>query len=331
MRIAFVLYPEAVVINKSNGIRNQALKWRDALDGLAEVELISPWQAVEWHKFDIIHLFGGTQWLGFVSDLRRLNDNVVFSPVWDSVDSPRKLRWLASAGWKGYHHPWNMYRQYLQTFKGIFVRSDYEAGYMRYCFKIPDYYLHYAPIGYELQVEDDAIPNKEDFCLHVSALYQERKNVHRLVDAALSGNFRLVLCGNTGSESQRREIESWTQGSPLIDIKGFVSAEELKELYKKAKVFALPSINEGVGIVALNAAVAGCEIVLTKIGGPKEYFGGMAHLVDPFDVNDIAQAVSKAMTMQPSGKLRAHIYENYSLKAIGDTLLDCYKQIMAKI
>lgn len=331
MKIAYVLYPEAIVINKSNGIRNQALKWRDALYGLADVELISPWQAIDWKKYDIIHFFGGTQWLGFVPDLRRLNDNVVFSPVWDSVDSQQKLRRLAAAGWKGYHHPWNMYRQYLHSFKGIFVRSDYEAEYMSYSFKVPDDCLHYAPIGYEIQIEDKDVMEKEDFCLHVSALYQERKNVHRLVEAALQGNFRLVLCGNTGNESQRHEIEFWAQGSPLIDIKGFVSADELKRLYEKAKVFALPSLNEGVGIVALNAAVAGCEVVLTQIGGPKEYFGGMAHLVNPFDVGDIANAVSKAMSMKSTGKLRSYITEKYSPQAIGYTLLNCYKQIMAKI
>ena len=47
--------------------------------------------------------------------------------------------------------------------------------------------------------------------------------------------------------------------STNIEILGFVSDDELISLYNRAKVFALPSINEGVGLVALEAAVHGLQ------------------------------------------------------------------------
>ena len=54
-----------------------------------------------------------------------------------------------------------------------------------------------------------------------------------------------------------------------IKILGFISEEKKMELYSKAKVFALPSICEGVGIVAVDAAYCGCDIVITNDGCPK--------------------------------------------------------------
>jgi hypothetical protein len=93
------------------------------------------------------------------------------------------------------------------------------------------------------------------------------------------------------------------------------------DLYKRAKVFALPSIYEGVGIVALDAAVMGCDIVITRLGGPKEYYNNMAVEVDPYSIDEIGLAVSQLMqgqTFQPD--LRKYILENYSLKNISEQL-----------
>ena len=59
MRIAYVLYPEAIVINKSNGIRNQAIKWAECLSDFDDVDFISPWDSIDWAQYDVIHFFGG--------------------------------------------------------------------------------------------------------------------------------------------------------------------------------------------------------------------------------------------------------------------------------
>ena len=99
-------------------------------------------------------------------------------------------------------------------------------------------------------------------------------------------------------------------------------------LYRRCKVFALPSINEGVGIVALNAAVQGANIVITNVGGPKEYYGNFAYQVDPHNVDDIGQAVLRAMdddTMQPH--LRQHIITNYCCEAIAERLVNAYNKL----
>jgi glycosyltransferase involved in cell wall biosynthesis len=101
-------------------------------------------------------------------------------------------------------------------------------------------------------------------------------------------------------------------------------------LYNKAKVFALPSINEGVGLVALEAAMHGCDIVITNLGGPKEYYPrGMVQTVNPYDIDDIGEAVIKALddtTSQP--QLREHIKNTYNVSSCTDKLIDYYSKIL---
>jgi glycosyltransferase involved in cell wall biosynthesis len=99
-----------------------------------------------------------------------------------------------------------------------------------------------------------------------------------------------------------------------ITYLGRVSDEQLMKLYKQAKVFALPSINEGVGMVALEAAAYGCDVVITNIGGPKEYYEDYAFKVDPYNIDQIGTSIILAMhctTNQP--KLQSYVLDNFNL------------------
>jgi glycosyltransferase involved in cell wall biosynthesis len=81
--------------------------------------------------------------------------------------------------------------------------------------------------------------------------------------------------------------------------------------------------------VALEAAIHGCNIVITKLGGPKEYYEeGTAQLVNPYDVDAIGQGVMRALndnTSQPH--LRETIKEKYNVSTCVDRLIDAYKSI----
>ena len=113
--------------------------------------------------------------------------------------------------------------------------------------------------------------------------------------------------------------------SKNIEYVGALDDTELKDYYRRAKVFALPSYTEGVGMVAMEAAAYGCEIVLTKMGAPKDYYNGMAELVDPFSVDEIGKAVTKCMNegkSQPA--LLSFIKDEYSITS-------CSKKLEAAI
>lgn len=98
-------------------------------------------------------------------------------------------------------------------------------------------------------------------------------------------------------------------------------------------MFALPSTMEGVGIVALDAAYYGCEIVITHIKGPKEYYHGQCLEVNPFSVKDIGLAIVKFLNgevvYQP--ELSQMIAQRYSQSQLAQNLIRTYLQCSKKI
>ena len=89
---------------------------------------------------------------------------------------------------------------------------------------------------------------REKMILFVGAL-QIRKNVIRLVEAfeRLPEEWRLVLAGaqnGYGSRSIQQRIEESSRRN-RIEMKGYVSAEVLEDLYARAAIFAFPSLEEG--------------------------------------------------------------------------------------
>lgn len=155
----------------------------------------------------------------------------------------------------------------------------------------------------------------------VSRLYSENKNVTRLIKAAQKYGFRLKLAGMLHGEEENRWLHQHIDAWPNIEYLGMVSDDELKELYRRAKVFALPSLIEGVGMVALEAAGYGAEVVLTQIGAPKEYFKGQARLVDPYSIDEIGQGIMECLEKgfaQP--RLMRFVEENYSLRSCSERI-----------
>ena len=170
---------------------------------------------------------------------------------------------------------------------------------------------------------------KEDFCFHLSLLTDERKNVKRLIEAAERYKFRLILAGGLQNQKRRIELEEWLKDTEYVQYKGFLSEKDKIDLYKKAKVFALPSLNEGVGIVALEAACYGCDIVITNVGGPKEYYNDLAEIVNPYSVDDIGISIKKLLsgkTYQP--ELANYIEEHFSLEKISKQLEASYMELI---
>ncbi|NKI32019.1 glycosyltransferase [Croceivirga thetidis] len=327
MNIAFVLVPSAVISGSSNGIRSQAITWKNNLELRGHtITEINDWGNYSWEKFDVIHIFGTGMWLyPFVNALRSKNENIIISPIIDSVANPffYKLSTYLGSSKLRLWSPTFTLKKTLPLTKGAFVRSSYEANYLN---TNPEK-ISTVPLGIGL-VPDQPIDlvHKKPFCLHISSLHHERKNVLRLVQASKKFNFDLVLAGNAGSEKQFSKIRKEINGAKNIKVLGFISEEKKIELYREAKVFALPSLNEGVGIVALDAAVMGCEIVLTNIGGPKEYYEGMAELVDPYNVDSIGGAIVRILEgktkYQPN--LRNFVMKNYSQEAIAKKLEEKY-------
>lgn len=333
MKVAFVIYPGACLVGEGDGQRMQALTWKEALHTQdIEVELVNPWKGYDWKRYDVIHVFGFGLWnYDFIHWGSRINPNFVFSPIIDSNTPMWKYRlatYCGSSRLRLYSRN-QMLRVLRKDIKLFLARSEYEAEYLHKGYGIGNEKIARVPLSYRF--DNYTGISKKEFCLFAGTMTQERKNVATLIKAALKYDFPLVLVGNTGNRDTLRRLESLAGDSGRIQIKGFVTDNELKKLYNQARVFALPSLNEGVGLVALEAAVHGCNIVITRTGGPKEYYGDLAYTVDPRNMDDIGIAIKKALAdrnKQP--QLREHIIKNYSPEVCVRKLTDAYQRIFEK-
>lgn len=330
MNIAFIL--GTPIISASNGVKMQALSWKIGLERLGHsVVLINPWDIYEWEKFDIIHLFSINEYTnGYVRNLYKINRNIVVSPILDPNHSQIIYKILSHWGNQRFklHNIYYDFRNACKYIKGISVRSKFERDYIEFCFGINKSKIDVTPLSYRFN--EITTPNefKKDYCFHVSFLADKRKNVERLILSARKYGFKLKLAGKLRSDSEKSWLEKMISGYNNIEYLGFLSDEELIKHYKEAKVFALPSMCEGVGLVALEAALYGCKIVITNQGGPKEYYNGLAKLVNPQSVNEIGKAINEALNEPFDNKLYSYIYKNYSLQQTMTHLVEWYKNII---
>ena len=80
-------------------------------------------------------------------------------------------------------------------------------------------------------------------------------------------------------------------------------------------------------MVALDAAMFGCEIVITNIGGPKEYYNQFAYQVNPYSVDEIGKAVLEALEGSNQPQLQHHIFENFRFDVCIDKLIEMYSNL----
>ena len=79
-----------------------------------------------------------------------------------------------------------------------------------------------------------------------------------------------------------------------VQFHGFVSPEKLRQLYREAAVFTMPSRAEGFGFVFLEAMNYGLPVVAGNMDATTEVVidGQTGYLVDPQDVDAIANRLS---------------------------------------
>lgn len=137
------------------------------------------------------------------------------------------------------------------------------------------------------------------YILSVSHL-EPRKNYERLIDAFAilkektnNKDLKLVIVGqkNNGAKSVLKKIE---KVNDVIHI-DFVSREFLLWLYKNAQLFVFPSYYEGFGFPPMEASSMGTLSVVSNCSSIPEVCGDCSIYFDPFNVNDMAEAIQKGI------------------------------------
>jgi glycosyltransferase involved in cell wall biosynthesis len=130
---------------------------------------------------------------------------------------------------------------------------------------------------------------KEHIVLCVGAI-QRRKNIARLAKAfeSLPDSWRLVLAGAADGYGAAQELRAVEQ-SPArsrIDVLGYVSTGQLDSLYSRARIYAVPSLDEGFGMPILEAMAHAVPVLTSNCSAMLEVAGDAALLVDPLNICD---------------------------------------------
>lgn len=147
------------------------------------------------------------------------------------------------------------------------------------------------------------IPEKlkrNSFLLAVGHM-EPRKNYDRLINAFKNlkakdefKDFQLIIVGKK-DHSYKNTLEL-IESTKDVNYLNFVSLETLLWLYKNAALFVFPSYYEGFGFPPLEAASFQTVSAVSNISSIPEVCGEAAFYFDPFNVENIAETISLALT-----------------------------------
>ncbi len=119
-------------------------------------------------------------------------------------------------------------------------------------------------------------PMKEPIVLCAARLWDEAKNVKMLANAAADLPWTLVFAGDAGDGEL---------SFPNVCIAGHCSRPVMSRWFQRAAIYAHPALYEPFGLAPLEAAHAGCALVLADIPSLREIWEDAAEFVAPGDAN----------------------------------------------
>ena len=357
MKVLYITHQLA--FNLFGGAEVQLLKTMDYINTNFEdisVKLYDM-QQDKIEDFDIVHIFNPTGFpyesFRIASFAKQKNIKVVVSPIYyehSELD-------------KSYHKKpilffWNtflLYRkillkstlfQYVDPYRwleSLFKISDIilpntqdelNSLYTRFI-NIAENKCYVIPNGVDGQFEtgDSSLFKKtynlENFILFIGRI-EPRKNIVRLIKAFRNSglNTCLVIIGKIADQSyfEKCKLEANENVIFLPPINNDIGL--LTSAYKAAKVVALPSFYETPGLVALEGGLAGANVVITEIGGTREYFGDYAWYINPIDENSIRMALISAYNTPKNSNLSKRIQDKYTWENVAKKTVQAYRLIM---
>ncbi len=132
---------------------------------------------------------------------------------------------------------------------------------------------------------------KDGYICIISRLTAE-KGIHYLIDAynKISTSKKLVISGDTSdTDDYVRLLKEKAQGNPDIIFTGFISGDEICEMYSNAYAVVLPSDLEGMSLSLLESLAYGNAVVCSDIKENTSVASKKAMYFKKGDVEDLAE------------------------------------------
>jgi len=228
------------------------------------------------------------------------------------------------------------YKDFLDLANIILPNSEMEASFISSAFRIERKKFHVVPNGVEksfscakpdLFVQEYGL---KDFILYVGRI-EPKKNVINLLHACKNLGAPVVIIGqkNLLHADYCELFEKMIASNRNFKYLGFLpfDSEILASAYAAAKVFVMPSWFETPSLSALEAGLAGCNIVITIGGSTSEYFKGLVRYVDPRSTKNIKKEISESLEEPKTTALRQLILNSYTWDIVAEKTIEAYNMI----
>ncbi len=230
----------------------------------------------------------------------------------------------------------------------ILTLSDYAARWVRQA--VPDAAERVQTMLYPIDTrhfcpdpaQRGSLPHG-DYLLMAARYNDSRKNVGLLLRAFVEirreyPSLRLVLVGDNPHGRAATLVQELGLGGSVVMLDSLPHySEELLRLYQGAQLFVLPSTQEGLGIVLLEAMACGIPVVVTRCGGPEDLVidGETGRLVsDLQDPGEMAAAIRSLLRdpdrlAQMRENCRSFAERTFALPVVSEHMRDAYAALQA--
>lgn len=234
----------------------------------------------------------------------------------------------------------------------IIVNSKHMLHELNRNFNVPTDKIVIVPNGTDpshFNFQFDAKPLRANFAaehqkivLYVGRLVNE-KGVQTLLYAApmILSHFPGTQFLIVGTGYFMDELKSIAHGLGIdhnVKFMGYVSDEELLRLYKIADVVTIPSHYEPFGIVALEGMAANVPVVVSDVGGLRDFVEHMETGITTYagNAHSLAWGILEVIrNPELADRLRKNAYEKvqnvYNWKSIAHATYDVYRQVLKAV
>ncbi len=165
--------------------------------------------------------------------------------------------------------------------------------------------------------------------LSAGRVWDPGKNIQILEKVCQLTGQKIYVAGNN-----KHPVDGTVTHYNNLQYLGFLDRTQMNKWYEKASIYILPAKYEPFGLSALEAALAGCALILGDIPSLRELWHNAAMFADPDDCKEIASAV---LALENDPKL-CNYYEaksqdrakQYSIEKMAQGYLDIYLKLMQK-
>lgn len=205
--------------------------------------------------------------------------------------------------------------------------SEYKRFVAKYSVHTPH---HVVPNGIEERMLAIKFPASDKYQNAVISMgrIESRKNQLNLIRALNNTDYQVYIHGKPSPNNMAYYEQCKKEAASNIHIEGHLDEQMLYTAYANAKVHVLPSYFETTGLSSLEAAVMGCNIVVTDRGDTTDYFGSDAWYCEPEDTDSIKKAVEDAFNAPYNKGFKERILKNYTWRKAAEETLVAYKQVL---